>query len=59
MTHTLFFDQFIDKITDGYKNISEAGQKKEVKTDDPVSYTAVVDKLNIIIVAENTDGSVM
>lgn len=59
LTHTLFFDQFIDKITDGYKNISEAGQKKEVKTDDPVSYTAVVDKLNIIIVAENTDGSVM
>ena len=52
LTHTLLFDEFIDKITDGYKNISEAGKKKEVKVGEPDNKTAVVDRLNIVIVAE-------
>ena len=52
LTHTLFFDEFIDKITDGYKNISETGQKKLVKTDDPQEFSSVVSRVNIIVAAD-------
>ena len=56
LTHTLFFDEFIDKIANGYRDISESGQKKLVGTDDPEEYSIAVKKVNIIVVADPKSG---
>ena len=51
LTHTAFFDEFMDKITDGYKNISDTGKRKAINTE-PKEFAATVDRVNIIIVAD-------
>ena len=54
LTRTAFFDEFIDKIVSGYKNISETGQRKPAEEQpEPVNNAVQVGRVNLIFVSDD------